>query len=139
MADGAFGFMLHRAQTVLKQLRDVAKNGGAANGDAVLGHGGEEAGERVVNRGGGTDFSEDAEDFRADLDGFAILFLAAPVIEAEIGVARGEKHAAAAAPGRGGGAETVGLPGGDRERRASASVWWQIPSAGAEGTGGAGD
>jgi hypothetical protein len=93
-ADGCLGLVLHGVEAVLEQLGEVAENGGAADRNAVLSQCGKQPGERVVDRGGGAEFAEDAEDFRADLGGEGVLLFAAPVVEAEMGMAFGEKHAA---------------------------------------------
>src|SRR5947209_8870383 len=92
--------MSHRAKAVLKQLSDVAEDGGAANRNAVLGQGSEESGEGMVDGRGGAEFAENAEDFGTDLAGVQVLLFPAPVVEAEI-VAGGAGHAAAAPGGIG--------------------------------------
>ena len=83
-----------------QDLAEVGEGGGFAEGDAVLGYGGEEFAEDVVDVGGGEEVAlERGGDLGAQALGLEELELFAGVEDAEGEMGRSAKHAAAAAVG----------------------------------------
>ncbi len=85
-----------------KQLADVGQNGRVADGNPILGQQGEEFSQDMIDRRGGLEILERAEEFGGDPFGIHAssvkeLLLALPVNKAERRIIIQARHAAAAA------------------------------------------
>jgi hypothetical protein len=98
IVEGELG--LYKREGREQDLAQVGEHGGFARWDAVLGGGGEEFAEDVVDVGGGEEIAvERGGNFAAEELGFAELEFLAGVEGAEDGMSRAAQHAATAAVG----------------------------------------
>ena len=74
---------------------DVGQDGGAAWGDAVSGEEKQEAGEEVIDGGGGCEFAETGGEGGGEIGGLALIFgeFGVAVAERRVQVGRGEAAA----------------------------------------------
>jgi hypothetical protein len=99
-AVGVDDFVADQGDGLEKKLADVGEQGGVAGRDAVLGDGGEEFAEDVVDIGGGVEVAgERSGDAFAEAFGFEELALGAGVEDAQGWVILVAGHAALAAVG----------------------------------------
>jgi hypothetical protein len=95
-----FGFLFDGRDGLEEELADIGESGGVARGDAILGQGGEDFAEDVIDVGGVEEIAgEGSGQFGADALGFEKLLLFAGVERAEPGMREVAKHAATAAVG----------------------------------------
>jgi hypothetical protein len=107
---GEGGLLLGHGERVEHEGAKVAEGGGVALGNTILGQGGEDFAEDVVDVGGGEEIAgEGGGHFGAKSMGFQELLLGVAVEETEGRVGVVAKHAAAAAVGEGELAESGGV------------------------------
>lgn len=100
------GFGLYGGYGMEEQLADIGENGGVAGRDTVLGEGGEDFAEDVIDVGGGVEMAgERGGQFGAETARFDDLHLFAGVEGAETAGTEMDQHAATAAIGKGKAAE----------------------------------
>lgn len=95
----AVDFVFDGREGLEEKLADVGENGGVARRDAIVGHGGPEPAESVIDVGGRLEVAGEGREFRADAVGFEELLLLAGMDEAVLGVMLPAEHAAEAAVG----------------------------------------
>jgi len=98
---GVDDFVLDLRHGLEKELAEVSEDGGVASGEAVLGDGGEELAENVVDVNGSEVFAgRRSGDLAAQLIGLDELALGATMENAESGMILVPEHAALAAVGK---------------------------------------
>ena len=92
-----FGFFVHGGEGAKELVGDVGQDGGAARGDAILGEKEEKAGEEVVDRGRGFEFTQAGGESGGEIGRLALIFgeFGVAGTEARISVSGGQAAALA--------------------------------------------